>query len=89
MTSPADFAQFTIPGVISLKSGSGGLPYLAITTDRGEAHVYFHGAHVTHYQPRGAAKPVLWMSGKSYFEPGKPIRGVFTPGSGTLGPPGQ
>jgi glucose-6-phosphate 1-epimerase len=75
MSSPTEASRFIIPGVIAQKSGNGGLPYLAIKTDRGEAHVYLHGAHVTHYQPTGALKPVLWMSGKSCFEPGKPIRG--------------
>src|SRR5207249_1231571 len=33
-----------------------------------------HGAHVTHFQPRGRG-PVLFLSGKSAFAPGKPIRG--------------
>jgi len=35
---------------------------------------YLHGAHVTKFQPKGQ-KPVLFMSAKSMFEPGKPIRG--------------
>src|SRR5262249_6446271 len=37
-------------------------------------HVYLHGAHVTHYQPAGAT-PVLFMSPRSQFVPGKAIRG--------------
>jgi glucose-6-phosphate 1-epimerase len=75
MPSQPDPSRYTIPGIVSLRLGAGDLPYLAITTNRAEAHVYLHGAHVTHYQPRDASHPVLWMSGKSYFEPGKPIRG--------------
>ena len=39
-----------------------------------KAEIYLLGAHVTHFQPRGE-KPVLFMSGKSWFEVGKPIRG--------------
>src|SRR5205085_11204873 len=33
-----------------------------------------HGAHLTHYQRRGH-EPLLFLSSKSAFEPGKPIRG--------------
>jgi D-hexose-6-phosphate mutarotase len=40
----------------------------------GEARVMLHGGHVVHFQPFGQA-PVLWMSQKSWFEAGKPIRG--------------
>ena len=36
--------------------------------------MYLHGAHVAHFQPAGE-RPVLWMSGESRFESGKPIRG--------------
>src|SRR5205823_3449232 len=41
---------------------------------------YLHGAHVTHFQPRQpeggpAQRPVLFLSTRSNFEPGKPIRG--------------
>lgn len=54
--------------------GNGGLPRLIISTDLAEAEVYLHGAHLTHFQPRGH-KPILFMSASSLFEPGKPIRG--------------
>jgi glucose-6-phosphate 1-epimerase len=47
---------------------------IILQTPEAEAHIYKHGAHVAHFQPRGQ-KPVLWMSTKSWFEPGKPIRG--------------
>jgi glucose-6-phosphate 1-epimerase len=56
------------------KEGQGGLPHLLIANDHAQAAVYLHGAHVTHFQPRGQ-KPVLWMSARSWFEAGKPIRG--------------
>jgi glucose-6-phosphate 1-epimerase len=75
MTSSCDSHPYSIPGVITLETGNGGLPRLAITTERAEAHIYLHGAHVTHYQPRRTPQPVLWMSAKSLFEPGKAIRG--------------
>ena len=64
----------TIPERITLKTGHGGLSYFELRCSGAEAHVYLHGAHVLHYQPAGQA-PVLWQSRKSFFEPGKPIRG--------------
>jgi len=55
--------------------------------------VYLHGAHVAHFQPAGE-RPVLWMSGESRFESGKPIRGGvpicfpwFGPKAGTADAP--
>lgn len=57
-----------------VESGQGGLRRLVIETERAEAQIYLHGAHVTHFQPRGQ-KPVLFMSARSSFEAGKPIRG--------------
>lgn len=66
-----------LPDGARLEKGSGNLDRLAIETDEAEAHVYLHGAHVTHFKPRGA-RPVLFLSDRSFFEagtPGKPIRG--------------
>jgi D-hexose-6-phosphate mutarotase len=57
-----------------LEKGPGGLDRLVLLAAEGEAHVLLHGGHVCHFQPRGE-KPVLWMSGESRFEAGKPIRG--------------
>jgi glucose-6-phosphate 1-epimerase len=54
--------------------GGGGLTRLVLSTPAAEAHVYLYGAHVTHYQPHGQA-PVLFLSEKSYFTHGRPIRG--------------
>ena len=54
--------------------GEGGLPCLKIKTDLAEATIYLQGAHVTHFQPRGQ-KPVLFMSGSSWFAADKPLRG--------------
>ena len=56
------------------KEGQGGLPQLLIANELAQAAVYLHGAHVTHFQPRGQ-KPVLWMSAQSWFAADKPIRG--------------
>ena len=59
---------------VKFSAGGGGLACLDIRTELAEARVYLHGAHVAHYAPRGQ-KPVLFMSGASYFQSGKPIRG--------------
>jgi len=73
-TAHADLSRFEIPGVATFEAGAGGLLRLAIDSPLAAAHIYLHGAHVTHFQPKGAA-PVLFMSRQSYFAPGKPIRG--------------
>jgi len=63
-----------LPETVRVELGRGGLRRLMIDTPLAEAEIYLHGAHVTHFQPRGQ-KPVLFMSAKSWFEAGKPIRG--------------
>jgi glucose-6-phosphate 1-epimerase len=59
---------------VRFEAGSGGFVRALVSTPSAEGHVYLHGAHVTHYQPAGAP-PVLFMSSRSQFVPGKPIRG--------------
>ncbi len=67
-------SQFGIDGAARFERAEGDLIRLAINTPQAEAHVYLHGAHVSHFQPaEGAA--VLFMSERSQFGPGKPIRG--------------
>lgn len=66
--------SFGISTLARFEAGMGGMTRLAISTPAASAHVYLHGAHVTHYQPAGQ-EPVLFLSSKSMFEPGKPIRG--------------
>lgn len=66
-------------GAARFEHGGGEFTRLVLTTPAGEAHVYPYGAHVTHYQPRGGASggkaPVLFLSEKSFFTHGRPIRG--------------
>ena len=61
-------------GAVTAHRNDAGLIYLDITAPAATARVYLQGAHVTHYQPRGAA-PVLFTSAASHYAPGKPIRG--------------
>jgi glucose-6-phosphate 1-epimerase len=62
------------PGFLS-SQGNGGLTCARLQTDLASAEIYLHGAHVTHFQPRGAAQPILWLSKSSVFKPSKAIRG--------------
>ncbi|MCA9137741.1 MAG: D-hexose-6-phosphate mutarotase [Planctomycetales bacterium] len=66
--------RFAIGGVARFEAGQGGLIRLSIATDQATAAVYPHGAHVTHFQSSGD-EPLLWMSEKSHFKTGQPIRG--------------
>ncbi len=70
----ADLRRLEIPGVAVFENGSGDLPRLAVRSSLAEAHIYLHGAHVSHFQPHGAA-PVLFMSRESNFAEDRPIRG--------------
>ncbi len=63
-----------LPDGARLEKGRGDLERLVLEAAEAEAHVYLHGAHVTHFQPRGE-KPVLWVSERSLYAPGRPIRG--------------
>jgi len=66
--------HFAIPGVLAFHATPSGLIYAEITTPQAKATVYLQGAHLAHWQPAGQ-KPVLFLSRKSDFAPGKPIRG--------------
>lgn len=66
--------RFGVPGVVKFDTGGGGMARIVITTPQGEAHVYRYGAHVTHFRPAGQA-PVVFLSEKSHFTHGRPIRG--------------
>lgn len=67
-------SSFDIPNALRFEETSGGLVRAVISTPAAEAHVYLQGAHVTHWTPRGQ-RPVLFVSPKSRFAPGKAIRG--------------
>jgi glucose-6-phosphate 1-epimerase len=65
--------HFAIPGVLSFDQHNG-LTRANITTPAAKATVYLQGAHLTAWQPTGQ-QPVIFLSRKSDFAPGKPIRG--------------
>jgi glucose-6-phosphate 1-epimerase len=66
--------QFGIPRVAEVVAGNGGLAKVCVTSAATRGEVYLHGAHVTSWQPRGVEE-VLFISAKSRWEPGHPIRG--------------
>jgi glucose-6-phosphate 1-epimerase len=63
-----------IAGRVEIVNGHGGLPLLKIKTPWSAAEIYLHGAHVSHFQKNGEP-PLIFMSAKSFFAAGKPIRG--------------
>jgi glucose-6-phosphate 1-epimerase len=66
--------RFAIPGVLSFAANEHGLTRATITTPACRAEFYLQGAHLTGWQPAGE-QPVLFLSERSAFEPGKAIRG--------------
>ncbi len=62
-----------IPGRVAVMSGSG-LPEIQVKSDWSTAEIYLHGAHIAGFQKNGEP-PLLFLSAKSHFAPGQPIRG--------------
>ena len=63
-----------LPASVRAESGAGGLPRLVVDGPEASAEIYLQGAHVTSWVPRGE-EPVLWMSSRSAYAPGVPLRG--------------
>jgi glucose-6-phosphate 1-epimerase len=66
--------KFGIENLVGFDLGNGRLPRIVVTTPPADAHIYLHGAHVTHYRRRGQA-PLLFVSDQSLFQSDKAIRG--------------
>jgi D-hexose-6-phosphate mutarotase len=71
---PEKLRRLAIPGRIEIVAGNGGLPLVKVKTPWSTAEIYLNGAHVTGFQKNGEP-PLIFMSAKSYFAVGKPIRG--------------
>ena len=63
----------SIPGLF-LDSELNGLSRFQIRTAVAQGQLFLHGAHLAAWQPAGH-QPVLWLSGSSWFQAGRPIRG--------------
>jgi glucose-6-phosphate 1-epimerase len=59
---------------VELTTGNGGLALVKVQTPWSAAEIYLHGAHITRFQ-KNDEPPLIFMSQKSYFAPGKAIRG--------------
>src|SRR5476649_591923 len=68
------FRALEIPGRVTISTGNGRLAKILVTTKFSAAEIYLHGAHITGFQ-KNSEPPLLFLSVKSYFAPGKPIRG--------------
>ncbi|HSY36801.1 MAG TPA: D-hexose-6-phosphate mutarotase [Acidobacteriaceae bacterium] len=66
--------HFSIPGVLAFSQTEQGLIRANITTPACTAELYLQGAQITQWQPMGQ-QPVLFLSERSFFTPGKAIRG--------------
>lgn len=62
------------PAASTITSSSHALPYLSIANPHATARIYPHGGHVAQWRPAGHGE-VLWLSARSLYQPGKPIRG--------------
>ena len=65
---------FDIPGALRWQRGPNRLTHAVISTPTADAELYLQGAHVTGWTPHGQ-RPILFLSPKSLFVPGKAIRG--------------
>lgn len=71
---PNQLRKHEIPGRVAVANGNGGLAKIVVTTKVSTVEIYLHGAHLTHFQKNGEP-PLLFMSAKSHFAAGEPIRG--------------
>jgi len=60
--------------VVRFETGPGGLVQAIVSSPAAEAVLFLQGAHLVSWTPSGA-RPVLFLSPKSVFAPGKAIRG--------------
>ncbi len=68
-------AHFGIEKMLEFSQNEHGLIKAQITTATCTAEVYMQGAHLTQWQPVTSKNPVLFLSERATFEPGKAIRG--------------
>jgi glucose-6-phosphate 1-epimerase len=67
-------SRFAIPGALHFELDEHSMERAVVKTPQAQAIIYLQGAHITHYQPAGH-QPLLFLSSKSNFAPGKAIRG--------------
>ncbi|HEY4356545.1 MAG TPA: D-hexose-6-phosphate mutarotase [Acidobacteriaceae bacterium] len=67
--------NFAIPGLLAFEEIAGGLLIARITGAACTATLFLQGAHLVHWQPGNEDHPVLFLSERSVFAPGKAVRG--------------
>lgn len=67
-------ADFSLPDILTFDEPHPGMPRLQVRTPACTAELYLQGAHLTAWHPAGQ-QPVLFLSDRSAFAPGKAIRG--------------
>jgi glucose-6-phosphate 1-epimerase len=77
---------FDIPNALRFEKAPGGLARAVISTPAAEAEIYLHGAHIAQWTPRGE-RSVFFLSSRSQFTAGKPIRGGVPIAFPWFGPP--
>jgi len=71
----ADLDQrFAVPGVLGFEKTAAGLVFARVTSAAAEATIYLQGAHLAEWRPTGE-EPVLFLSARSGYAPGRAIRG--------------
>jgi len=68
-------ARAAIAGTLAFRVGPGGLWFADVHNADATATVCLQGGQVLHWQPRGQAVPVLWLSDTARYVPGTAIRG--------------
>ncbi len=71
---PENLRRLEIPSRVEIVYGHSQLPLVKISTPWSTAEIYLHGAHVTGFQKNGEP-PLIFVSEKSHYAAGKPIRG--------------
>ncbi len=66
---------FAIDGHVAFRIGPGGLPWIDLDGADGSASLCLQGAHLTRFQPRAQAHPLLWLSPQARHARGRSIRG--------------
>jgi len=66
--------KFSIKGEVKFERMENDLVFCSVSNNFADARICLYGAHVTSFKPQNSQE-ILWMSPKSSFEVGKPIRG--------------
>lgn len=66
--------KFSIKGEVRFIQPENNLIFLTVSNKYANAEICLYGAHITSFRPHNS-REILWMSPKTSFEIGKPIRG--------------